>query len=152
MSNELQAQELQARIDHFVNFYNHLTSSNLTSLTQLYHPDVVFVDPVHQITGIPALQQYFAHAYERLTESHFSVLSSAAQQHTGFVSWQMTLRHPAIGQGKTIVVDGCSELHWHADGRIVRHRDFYDLTQMVYQHLPLIGWITAKVKQQMAKG
>ncbi|HBN88343.1 MAG TPA: nuclear transport factor 2 family protein, partial [Rheinheimera sp.] len=35
---------------------------------------------------------------------------------------------------------------------ITYHRDYYDLTEMVYQHLPIIGWLTAKVKQRMSSG
>ena len=139
------------RIEDFVCFYNSLNAENLASLAQVYHPDVVFSDPVHRVHGLPALHDYFAHAYARLTESHFHVQSMAASGHTGFVSWQMRIRHPAIGQGKEILVDGCSELRWQEDGLIIAHRDYYDLTQMVYQHLPVIGWLTSKVKQQMAK-
>lgn len=140
-----------SRLEDFVRFYNSLNANNLGSLAALYHPDVVFCDPVHQISGLPALRDYFAHAYARLTESHFHVQSMAASSQTGFVSWQMRIRHPAIAQGNEILVDGCSELRWQEDGFIIAHRDYYDLTQMVYQHLPVIGWLTSKVKQQMAK-
>lgn len=139
------------RIEDFVRFYNNLNADNLASLAQVYHPDVVFSDPVHRINGLPALHDYFAHAYARLTQSHFQSQHMAANGQTGFVSWQMRIRHPAIAQGNEILVDGCSELRWHDDGLIIAHRDYYDLTQMVYQHLPVIGWLTSKVKQQMAK-
>lgn len=140
-----------ARLEDFVCFYNSLNADNLNGLGQIYHPDVVFADPVHEIHGLPALHDYFAHAYARLTQSHFEAKHMAAQGNMGFVSWQMRIRHPAIAQGNEIVVDGCSELRWHENGLIIAHRDYYDLTQMVYQHLPVIGWLTSKVKQQMAK-
>jgi limonene-1,2-epoxide hydrolase len=139
------------RIEDFVSFYNSLNANNLTALSQIYHPQLVFSDPVHRVEGLPALHEYFAHAYARLTESHFNALNMAAYGQIGFVSWQMRIRHPAIAQGNEILVDGCSELRWHEDGRIIAHRDYYDLTQMIYQHLPVIGWLTGKVKQQMAK-
>jgi ketosteroid isomerase-like protein len=148
--NDVQEQGI-GRLEDFVCFYNNLNANNLASLAALYHPDVIFSDPVHQISGLAALGDYFAHAYARLTESHFSVKSMAASGQTGFVSWQMRIRHPAIAQGNEILVDGCSELRWQEDGLIIAHRDYYDLTQMVYQHLPVIGWLTSKVKQQMAK-
>jgi ketosteroid isomerase-like protein len=139
------------RIEAFVSFYNSLNANNLHGLSQVYHPDVTFIDPVHQIQGLPALKDYFVHAYERLTQSHFEALHMAAHGEIGFVSWKMRIRHPAIAKGEEIVVDGCSELRWHTNGLIIAHRDYFDLTQMVYQHLPVIGWLTSKVKQQMAK-
>lgn len=140
-----------SRIEDFVCFYNSLNADTLASLQQVYHPDVLFSDPVHSIHGLPALQAYFGHAYARLTDSHFHALQMAANGQIGFVSWQMRIRHPAIANGNEIQVDGCSELRWHEDGLIIWHRDYYDLTQMVYQHIPVIGWLTSKVKQQMAK-
>lgn len=140
-----------ARLEDFVCFYNSLNADNLNGLGQIYHSEVIFSDPVHQIQGLAALQDYFAHAYARLTQSHFEARHMAAQGEVGFVSWQMRIRHPAIANGREILVDGCTELRWHENGLIIAHRDYYDLTQMVYQHLPVIGWLTSKVKQQMAK-
>ncbi|WP_333796458.1 nuclear transport factor 2 family protein [Rheinheimera sp.] len=139
------------RLQQFVDFYNGLSANNLTDLSRLYHQDVVFVDPVHQLKGLPALGRYFEHAYQRLNSCHFTPVQQAATELQGFVSWRMRLSHPAINKGEQVEVEGCSELRWHQDGRIIYHRDYYDLTDMVYRHIPLLGWLTAKVKQKMAQ-
>jgi len=137
------------RIDKFLDFYNRLSAENLQLLQQLYHPDVVFIDPVHQLSGLQALTAYFDHAYARLTHCSFNAQERMEQPLQGFVSWQMQFAHPAIGKGKLIDVAGCSVLHWQ-DELIIYHRDYYDLNQMVFQHLPVLGWLTSKVKQQMS--
>jgi hypothetical protein len=139
------------RLDNFVSFYNSLSAQDLSVLAQLYHPEVRFIDPVHQIDGLDALQQYFGHAYDRLDSCTFAAHAMAGQQLQGFVSWQMQFSHQAIASGALIKVDGCTELHWHQDGRIIYHRDYYDLTQMVYQHVPVVAWLTGKIKQKMAQ-
>lgn len=139
------------RLEAFLNFYNSLTSSELHRLSDLYHPEIRFVDPVHEVEGCIALERYFSHAYARLSFCKFEAKAHCEQGDCGFISWQMTFAHPAIGKGKTIRVDGCTELRWHADGRIVFHRDYYDLTELVYRHLPVIGWATKQVKQRMAQ-
>ncbi len=139
------------RLENFVSFYNGLSAQDLSILAQLYHPEVRFIDPVHQMDGLAALQQYFAHAYARLDSCTFVAHAMAGQQQQGFVSWQMQFSHQAIGAGALISVDGCTELHWHQDGRIIYHRDYYDLTQMVYQHVPVVAWLTGKIKQKMAQ-
>lgn len=138
-------------IQQFLNFYNGLSSNNLTTLGQIYHPDVVFIDPVHKITGCEALGDYFSHAYDRLSFCQFTAKAECKDGNCGYISWQMDFSHQAIGQGKLIQVDGCTELRWHEDGRIIYHRDYYDLTDLVYQHLPVLGWATAQVKRRMAK-
>lgn len=139
------------RLENFVSFYNRLSAQDLSILAQLYHPEVRFIDPVHQMDGLDALQQYFAHAYDRLDSCTFAAHAMAGQQQQGFVSWQMQFSHQAIAAGALITVDGCTELHWHQDGRIIYHRDYYDLTQMVYQHVPVVAWLTGKIKQKMAQ-
>lgn len=140
-----------ANLQQFVDFYNDLSANNLGSLAAIYHPDVQFIDPVHEIHGIAALEHYFAHAYARLSSCHFEPVQQAVQDSQGFLSWVMTLSHPAIAAGKNIEVQGCTVLRWHKDGRIIYHRDYYDLTDMVYRHIPVLGWLTAKVKQKMAQ-
>lgn len=139
------------RLTRFVDFYNQLNSSNLQTLHELYAPDVEFIDPVHQIQGLAALGQYFAHAYQNLQHCEFVMGAHGVGPHWGFVSWQMRFRHSAIGRGELIVVEGCTELTYNANGQIQRHRDYYDLTQMVYQHLPVVGWLTGKVRDKMAQ-
>lgn len=138
------------RVDKFLAFYNSLSSENLQLLQQLYHPDVEFIDPVHQLRGIAALTKYFNHAYARLQRCTFSAQQSMEQQQQAFISWQMQFSHTAIGAGKMIDVAGCSVLQYQ-DELIIYHRDYYDLDQMVFQHLPMLGWLTGKVKQQMSK-
>ena len=137
------------RIDQFLAFYNSLSSSNLTQLDVMYHTNVSFTDPVHSLSGRDALAQYFGHAYERLLHCEFTAAEKIEQGDQGFVSWCMQMRHPAINRGQLVSLDGCSVLRWQ-DEKIIYHRDYYDLTDMVYQHLPVIGWLTSKVKQRMS--
>ena len=137
------------RITQFLQFYNDLSGNNLESLQQLYHPEVVFIDPVHEIHGRDALTSYFSHAYARLQHCEFVGQDQLEQLDVGCLSWRMQFSHPAISKDKLIAVDGCSVLRWQ-EGQIIYHRDYYDLSEMVYEHLPVIGWLTTKVKQRMA--
>lgn len=146
--NEHQATE---RLDEFLSFYNNLSQNNLHSLHHLYAADVEFIDPVHHMLGLEQLQQYFSHAYARLSSCHFVATSKIANESQGCLSWIMTFTHDAIGNGKAISVHGCSVVHWNSEGKIAYHRDYYDLNEMVLEHIPLLGWVTKKIKQKMAK-
>lgn len=137
------------RIQAFLDYFNQLSNSNLSSTQAIYHKEVQFIDPVHQIHGRDQLISYLEHGYQRLNYAKFTAEQAAVTDNQGFLSWQMCLSHPAIGKGKEIVVYGCSALRWHED-QIIYHRDYYDLTEMVYQHIPVISWLTGKVRQKMA--
>ena len=140
----------ESKLTRFLNFYNGLSHAGLTQLGDLYTQDVAFVDPVHQINGRQQLIEYFSHAYQRLTYCQFEAISQTDSEQLSFISWIMTLSHPAIGKGKPIEVHGCTELRWREE-HICYHRDYYDLTELVYQHLPILGWATTLVKHKMAK-
>ncbi|MBU1621092.1 MAG: nuclear transport factor 2 family protein [Gammaproteobacteria bacterium] len=146
--NEHQTAE---RLDNFLSFYNNLSQNNLNSLHHLYAANVEFIDPVHHMLGLEQLQQYFSHAYARLSSCHFVATSKIANESQGCLSWIMTFTHDAIGNGKAISVHGCSVVHWNSEGKIAYHRDYYDLNEMVLEHIPLLGWVTKKIKQKMAK-
>jgi hypothetical protein len=138
------------RLDGFLEFYNNLSQNNLASLTELYADNVEFIDPVHHMVGLDQLQLYFSHAYARLNSCHFVATTKIANQHQGCLSWVMTFTHEAIGKGRPISVHGCSVVHWNSEGKIAYHRDYYDLNDMVLRHIPLLGWVTNKIKQKMA--
>lgn len=140
---------LEPRLQRFVDFFNGLTKDGLDKITQIYAPDIHFIDPVHEIHGISALKHYLAHGYERLSFAEFVPQQGCIVSQQGFLSWQMQLQHPAIAKGKLITVKGCSELRFK-DEKIIYHRDYYDLTEMVYQHLPLISGVTKFIKSKMA--
>tara|TARA_R110002126_G_scaffold200330_1_gene347957 strand:- start:15789 stop:16232 length:444 start_codon:yes stop_codon:yes gene_type:complete len=133
----------------FLAFYNALSHDGLSSLTDIYTEDIVFIDPVHQINNRQQLSEYFSHAYQRLNYCKFKAVSQVDAGQLSFISWEMTLSHPAIGKGKPLIVNGCTELRWR-ERHIYYHRDYYDLTELVYQHVPILGWATTKVKQRMA--
>lgn len=139
------------RLQLFLDFYNSLSQNNLNSLSQLYADNVEFVDPVHHIIGLEQLLQYFSHAYARLSSCTFVATAKIADQDQGCLSWIMTFTHEAIGNGKAISVHGCSIVHWNSEGKIAYHRDYYDLNEMILGHIPLLGWVTNKIKQKMAK-
>ncbi len=145
--NEINATE---RLDAVLNFYNNLSQNNLSSLPELYARNVEFIDPVHHMLGLEQLQQYFSHAYERLTSCQFVATAKIANQDQGCLSWVMTFSHEAIGKGKPVSVHGCSVVHWNSEGKIAYHRDYYDLNEMVLQHIPVLGFITKKIRQKMA--
>jgi limonene-1,2-epoxide hydrolase len=140
----------ETKLAGFLQFYNSLSHDGLNRLADIYTDDVNFIDPVHQIHGRHNLTAYFSHAYQRLTYCNFEPVSQTDGDNLSFISWIMTLSHPAIGKGKAIEVHGCTELRWR-EQHIYYHRDYYDLTELVYRHLPVLGWATTQVKQRMAK-
>ena len=63
--------------------------------------------------------------------------------------WTMTYRHPKLHKGKQdIRVEGVSLLQWK-DGKIIRHQDIFDAGTMLYEHIPVLGWMIKKLKERL---
>ena len=138
-------------IARFQQLYQQLDRDNCKPqlLAQLYDEHIEFRDPFHRIYGLQDLNRYFSSMYENVEHIEFDFGMAWRQQEHAFIRWQMNYCHPKINSGKPVLVDGGSELIWK-DEKIIFHRDFFDGGQMLYEHLPLMGWAIRKLKERMA--
>lgn len=144
---------MQQRLDRFKHCYDQLSAETLSRefLSRVYHPDVEFIDPFHRIQGLDELTEYFRGMYRAIDHIHFDYGTALNSEHESSLCWLMSFAHPAIASGETIQVEGMTQLIWQED-RVIKHRDFFDGAEMIYNHLPLIGWTLAKVRQRMNPG
>lgn len=139
-------------IQKFKELYNDMTKVERHDFDEIYHPNVVFIDPITRHTGCGSVYEYIAKLSE-VAESCRFVVDDVYECHSnnnGAVSvanWTMTL---LLKRNKNpIIVEGTSQLKF-ADDKIIYQRDFYDLGDMVYERIPLLGWIIRKIKGALA--
>ncbi|MND95069.1 SnoaL-like domain protein [compost metagenome] len=126
-----------------------LDKDNLERLGELYSTDVLFVDPLHEICGLAALERYFAALYADVQELGFEFHGcDEVHEGEGYLRWTMSYRHPRLAGGRPIQVEGCSHLLWR-DGRVYRHRDYFDAGALLYEHLPVFGRAIAWLKRRL---
>lgn len=150
-------------IENFKKFYSSLSLEDLPLLKEIYSDDIVLVDPVGSHQGLEQLTQYFTHLLTNNNQCDFvihtigqvqveEVRAEKEVQPTDValysVTWTMSFATPALKNGQTIHVAGMSQLKI-IDNKIVHHQDFYDLGQMVYEHIPLLGSIVKKIKGRL---
>ncbi|WP_253446297.1 nuclear transport factor 2 family protein [Halomonas sp. Y3] len=137
------------RLEAFCAFFNKLDKSCTRELYEFYTPDVLFIDPLHRIEGSRALERYFATLYENVTACRFRFHDRQASGQQAFVTWTMQLVHPRLNGGREIEVEGCSQLTFAEDGRVARHRDYFDAAALLYERLPLLGGVIRMVKRRI---
>ena len=128
--------------------YSDMMKLDLGRLDQLYTDDLVFKDPVHQVRGLPAMQDYMADISTNVDECRFEFLDQLVSDSVAYMKWDMHFRHPKLGGGQLITVRGISQIHF--DERIHYHEDAYDMGQMVYEHIPVVGGVTRWLKARLA--
>lgn len=137
-------------LDDFVHTYQMLGVDNLACLQDIYHPDVTFIDPMHELQGFGNLHTYFVNLYSNLTSCHFHVDEVVAQKEHAALYWTMTYQHKTLNGGNTVSVKG-SSLIKAQDNKVIYHRDYVDLGAMLYEQLPVIGRLIRWIKKRAAK-
>ena len=136
-------------IQKFISFYSQLNQRKLSELQAIYTQDVLFIDPVSRHQGLLALTGYFSALMENTGNCSFEIHTTVSNGETTFITWQMTFQHRKLKGGEAITVDGVSELTVAGD-KIRFQRDYYDMGEMIYENVPLLGALVKAIKGRLA--
>lgn len=139
---------METAVGNFIEFYESLGAKTPVALDRVYSADIEFVDPVHRMQGIEALDDYFTALMQNVESLSFRITETNTTNGTAFLQWIMSYQHPRLAAGRQIDVSGISYIRY--DTKVTYHRDYYDLGEMLYEHLPLVGWLTRKLKARLA--
>ncbi len=128
--------------------YSELGVVTEDQLARVYDSRVVFRDPIHQLTGIPALCEYLNQSSRGLNSCRFEFLDVSSTGDSSWMRWNMHYSHPGLKRGATLLLEGTSLLQ-HRE-KVMFQQDYYDLGAMLYEHLPLLGVAIAALKRRMA--
>jgi hypothetical protein len=137
-------------LSNFAKVYQTLSTDNLYLLSSIYHQDVVFIDPIHELEGFDNLYGYFKSLYENLSSCEFVINNIIEQENQAAIYWTMSYQHPKLNKGYFVTVMGSSHIKGHED-KVIYHRDYLDLGSMLYEQLPILGRLIKFIKRKAAK-
>lgn len=130
--------------------FNQLRANNTEILNDFYTQDVVFEDPLGQISGLDPMKQYYQAMYKKVKEIRFEFKNDAVDGERHVAIWTMYLRSEGLNSGEEIAVHGVSEIEFQADSTLaIYHRDYFDMGEFVYQHVPILGSVIKLVRKQL---
>ena len=124
----------------------------LEVLEPIYSPTVTFIEPAGEIHGREQVFRHFRESCENLIDCRFVFDDQLeiCNHDRACLVWSMQFRHRKLSGGKQITTSGISLLKF--TDQIELHRDWFDLGQTVYEHVPLIGSIIRLIKGRMQHG
>jgi len=134
-------------IERFKAFYQDVKRPQLDKINNVYTDDVLFKDPVHELRGAESLHAYLSDMCVKVHSGRFEYLDQIVSEDTAYIKWNMHFKHPKLGN-KTITVRGMSQVQFN--DRIYFHEDVYDLGQLIYEHVPLLGVVVKGLKKRLA--
>ncbi|RLV61614.1 nuclear transport factor 2 family protein [Parashewanella curva] len=150
MSAQLENSSNPIWLNNIVELYQTLTKQELNKILDVYHEDVVFRDPIHRVVGVDELHEYFQTMYKNTTSCEFDIYETFFDKRNAALYWKMTFINPKINRGNPILVEGHSLIRGQGD-KVIYHRDYYDVGEMVYEHVPLLGFMVRKLKRFIGK-
>ncbi|MEP1215988.1 MAG: nuclear transport factor 2 family protein [Marinobacter sp.] len=131
----------------FRQLFNNLCAGNMAELGSVYGDNVRFTDPFATVRGIDELTEYFTGAYANVISCGFDFGDPVISGEDVCIPWVMHLQHKRIRKGKAVSVDGISQLVIR-EGCVISHRDYFDVGQLLYENLPVMGGVIRWLRNQ----
>ena len=133
------------RLEALVAWYQTLTPSSLSRLSEFYTDDAWFKDPFQEFASRARLRRVYEHMFETLEQPRFEVTGTVLEGRQGFLIWNMHFRRG----GRAFTLHGSTHLLFTEDGRVCRHRDYWDAAEELYEKLPVLGWLMKRLKKKI---
>jgi steroid delta-isomerase len=137
-------------VDGIVRFFETLEPATLARLADIYTEDACFKDPFNEVRRRDDIHRIFAHMFEVMHEPHFVVTQRIVDGAAVVLLWDFNFRMRSYRPAQIWRIHGASHLELAADGRIARHRDYWDTGEELYAKLPGIGPVIRWLMRRMA--
>jgi len=131
----------------FIDLYDHLENGSIDKrITETYAEKFYFNDTLVTLHDRGQLIRYFKHTQKNLDAIEFKVLGILDDGNDSYIRWLMKVRFSTMGQTIDSQSIGITHLRFDAENKIIVHQDYWDSTQGLYQHLPVIGGLLRWIK------
>ena len=138
-----------AAVDRFVDFYKVFSADAIRAkVRNVYAESAYFRDPFHEVSGIDAIETYFVNSTGAVEECTFDIQDVVGLRGNYYVRWIMHLKTRRDPQSPIEAV-GVTHVRFDDGGKVVFHQDYWD-GGIVYERVPVVGWLTGKIKQRIA--
>lgn len=139
------------QINRFIRFYDQLKNEPIEAqINQVYADDIYFNDTLITLHGRDALTSHLLGTAERLDTMSVTLLdvlqssplgttAEGRQPNATFLVWEMEVTFRLMGKDRLSHTLGISQLCFNDEGQVTFHQDFWDSSQGLDQHLPLLG-------------
>jgi len=148
---EIEPDQTEQVVEAFKSLYQILDKQTLSyeRMLAVYANDVMFEDSLHSLLGIDAMMMYFEQMYENVSSIEFDFHDTCIKDHQAFITWTMTFCHKSLHKGRPIHVEGITHLMIEGE-RVMKHRDYFDAGQMLYEHIPVLSIAIKALKRRLA--
>jgi ketosteroid isomerase-like protein len=136
--------------DQFVALFTNLKGPDLTSqIDAVYAKTLFFSDTLHVLTEREALRDYLIETAERVEKIDVQIKHVFIDGNDVWLNWRMQTRAKALGKTMRASTMGMSHLRFDSEGKVVLHQDYWDSTEGVMVHIPIIGGLVRWTRNRL---
>lgn len=142
--------EETAAIENFKHFFSSFAPDRIDNLLdKTYAADIYFNDTLKTIHGIDDLAHYLKESAEAVQECRVEVVEvTRTQNDDHYFRWKMMIRFKRFKKNQDTWTVGMSHLRFNAQGLVVYHQDYWNATDGLFRHIPVLGnMINAIIKR-----
>ncbi len=129
--------------------FNSFSLQNIGALNEFYSEDVEFCDPIKKITRLENLKHYYIELYKNVKSIRFDFHNFVESENQVACEWVMKISVKNLNSAKPYEVSGSSFFKFDLHEKVIFHRDYFDVGQMVYEKIPLIGTAVALIRSKL---
>jgi ketosteroid isomerase-like protein len=126
--------------------FNTLSKDTMHLVDEFYDPNVDFQDPVGKIKGSAAIKKYYENMYKNVQSIRFDFHKEVVTGDAHVVMWTMHVTAKNLNGGKSVAVEGNSHIVFGPNNKVIYHRDYFDMGEFLYEHIPVLGYAIKKIK------
>jgi limonene-1,2-epoxide hydrolase len=140
----------EVALHKIIDFFETISPETVRQLHQIYSPHAWFKDPFNEVQGLNKIEAIFTHMYVGLDQPTFKILHRQVQGQEVFLTWDFIFTFKNFSQGIEQVVHGASHLTLDENGLIIRHRDYWDAAEEMYEKIPYLGGFMRFIKRKVS--
>jgi ketosteroid isomerase-like protein len=138
-------------LDRVARYFESLSQATLANLDQIYAADARFKDPFNDVQGLDAIARIYEHMFVQVDDPRFVINATIEQGCEAMLLWDFLFGFRRNGAGERQRVRGSTHLRFGPDGRIVWHRDYWDVAEELYEKLPVLGVLMRWLKRRASR-
>jgi hypothetical protein len=147
---EANSAEETSAIENFKIFFSSFAADRIdTLLAKTYASNIYFNDTLKTVRGIEELAHYLKESAAAVEECSVEVIEVTRTEHGDhYIRWKMMIRFKRFKKGQDTWTIGISHLRFNAEGLVIYHQDYWNATDGLFRHIPILGtMINAVVKR-----
>lgn len=134
------------RFDEIADWFENLSLQTLAQIDQIYAAQSTFVDPFNDVRERQRIQAVYQHMFKSLEQPRFNIIRKIVSNNQACMVWRFTFTL----RKRLFDIEGSTVFELNDQGLIVLHRDYWDTSRELYEHIPVLGLLFKRLRLALA--